>query len=254
MVDNTVLDVSEILDTFHIDEIRRLIYEQIPLDSEADIYSSENSDYFTPLYQRFIQSAKDIPEDGQTNLSNQFMQICLIYINRICDKFQMRIDDNWLSEHTEQIPAITKALYSFFVLDFCSTLEEMLMKYIYRNKAFLREHFKDLVSKKDSQTLVNKKIIVDEDMVVIVSNIFNIISWIINQLDEDEFFRYANDGDINVEVIDELLESMILSGNPIDAIQEIYNTNLSLRSEIGFYLISKIRKKFGYKKEEEQNE
>lgn len=244
MADTTILEVSEILESFDTEEFRKLINEQIPLNPEENMYASQNADYFKPLYIQYRKMADTAPDEAQIEISARFKEICLLYIERICKKFRLEFNLDWIEENMGRLPSVTMALYSFFILDFKNTLEEVLLKYIYANKPKIKEAFSNLENKKDSQSQVNRKIIPDEDMVLIASHIFDVTKWILSQMDADEFFDYCDDGYIAGAIVNELLDKIILNGQPMEAIQELYDVNLSLRSTVGFDLICHIRKRY----------
>lgn len=249
MINNTktIMDITEILEFFDITEMRNLIYEQIPLENEGDVFLSANVNYFQPIYADYQNSIQNSPEEFHQEIIEKFQQICMIYINRICKKFSLTIDTNWLEENCVRIPVITMALYSFFILDFASNLQEAMLKYILQHKSELYKIFENLKNQKDSSTIVDKKQISDEEISLIASNIFSITTYILQDMMElNDFLELTSDSTTGTAVKNMINES-ILAGNLMESIQEIYEANMQIRSNIGFEIVCKLKEQYKIK-------
>lgn len=254
-VDRTILDASEILDSFDLNDIFSLISEQIPVSYEENMYTADMADYFRPLYKEFTRLMQDsVTEEIKTEVSNRFTKICCRYVERICERYKLSFSDEWLDDNIHRLPAATAALYSFFVLDFKNTLAEALLKYINQHRDQISDVFKNAYTKKDSSTLTNKKLIPDEYMAMVASNIFNITMWITTNMEEEEFLELVSDGYIAGLAVKKFFEEGVLSGELMDTIAEIYTTDITLRSDIGFTLICNIRDRYKQIKTEDNEE
>lgn len=244
-VDRSILDASEIMDSFDLDDIFSLISDQIPLSYEENMYTAEMTDYFTPLYKEFTKLMRDsVPEEAKTELSTRFTKICLRYIERICERYKLSFSDEWIDDNIHRLPAATASLYSFFILDFKNTLTEVLLKFINQHRDQISDVFKNAYSKKDSSSLTNRKLIPDEYMAMVASNIFNVSIWILSNMEEEEFLELISDGYVAGLAVKKFFEENILSGELIGAISEIYTTDITLKSDIGFALICNIRSRY----------
>lgn len=227
-----LVEVSDILETFNIAEISLLIKEQI--NEDDDNFINITMDHFKPLYFNFAKLTKyDLEEDIKTEAQNRFYGICEVFIDEICERFQLAIDSEWLGTRFNDLPAITMSLYSFFVLDFTQNVYEVILNYITKNKDLVYKTFEDLKSKKDASTLANKKSLSPE-MSVIISNIYDITKWIMMNISEEDFLNYLDREYIPLKVIKPMYLEGKLSGNFVDIISNMLAENVALNSKIGF--------------------
>ncbi len=241
MKDSVLIEVSEILNAFNISEITKLIEEQI-----NDDYSEDNStdimvDHLKPLYYTYANMTKyKLDEDTKREAENRFYAICKVFIDAICKKFKLVIDEEWLNDNPSTLIALTFTLYSFFVLEFSANVNEVLLNYILQNTSEIYEVFEGMRNKKDSSTIANKKTMSPE-MALIISNIYDISSWIFNKMTEAEFFNYLNDDYLPLQLIETLFDDGKISGEFMEAINEIFKANIRLKSKTCFTIIYKFR-------------
>lgn len=241
MNENVFMEVSDILDSFDIDEINKLIQEQINPDYSEDVYTDMQTDYLKPLYYNYAKLAKyNLDEDTRTEAENKYTSICMAFLNAILDKFHMTIDTNWLSDHYTDIPAITLAYYSFFVLDFTTNIYEILVNYIDKNTDEILKTFDGLKVKKDASTMTNKQTL-SAEMALIVSNIYDITEWIFDQLEEQDFFDYMDNSYVPIKLISAMYSEGYLGGTFANAIFQLIHTNIALRSKICFQYIYQVK-------------
>lgn len=241
MKQSVVYEVSDILDMFNLEEIARLLNQQINTDGVSDITTTP-VDHFKPLYykyKRLIDSEGNSDEIRET-AETKFTNICNIFLAMICKKFNLSIDSVWKEDHHKDLPGFTMALYSFFVLDLKSNMYDVCFNFITKNKDDIYATFEDRKNKKDAMTLVNKKILTPE-MAVIVSNVYDVTTWIMNQLSEEQFLIYLNQDYLPLKLIRGLLEDGIMSGEFMEEVNEIYCTNFSFKSDVCFKLISQMK-------------
>ena len=118
MKQTVIYEVSEILDFFNLQEITKLLTSQIQIDSSSSIIT-QSSDHFKPLYYKYqsIMNTESNSDEIKEETDKKFMDICNIFLNLICNKYGIDIDETWKDDHYADIPALTMALYSFFVFD-----------------------------------------------------------------------------------------------------------------------------------------
>lgn len=242
MTPEIVDEAADIFDLFNLEEIRQLLSEQLVLDSAK---SSElaTTDYFKPLYHKYkaIMSTEENTDEVKEAAEERFMRICDIFISLIAKKFGFSISPEWKSDNYSQIPALTLAIYSFFVLEFSTNLIDVCRKYLEENADLVFETFEEKKMKKDAVTLVHKKEMTIENAVVI-SNIYDITTWIFSQLSEEQFFKLLSPEYIPLTILQKLYEQGDMTGEFVVAIHDIYSQNVSLKGDVCFQIISMIKK------------
>ena len=241
MKQSVVYEVSEILDMFNLEEITKLLAAQLNVDNNSDMVIS-SVDHFRPLYYKYRSTIEnnENTEEIKNAAEERFMNICNIFLSMICKKYHLDIDSDWKADHYKDIPGFTLALYSFFILDMRSNIYDVCMNYIERNTSYIYEAFEDRKNKKDSSTLINKKILTPEKA-VIISNIYDVTTWILNQISEQQFLELLNSEYLPLKLIYSLLEEGIIAGDFMEEINELYASNISLKSDVCFKIISKFR-------------
>lgn len=236
MKETVIYEVSEILDTFNMEEITKLLQDQIDSDEDIGIL---RVDHFKPLYYKYqsIINTESNTDEIKNSAKQKFLDICIIFLSIISKKFNINIDDNWLDDNYNNIPGLAMALYSFFVLDIESNIYDVCLNYIKKNQTFVYESFEDRKNKKDAATLVNKKLMTQEKA-IIVSNIYDITAWILSQLSEEDFINYLNNDYLPLTLISNMIEEGLLNGDFMMEINDIYSSNIGLKSSVCFRLIS----------------
>ena len=243
MKETSLLEVAEIMKTFDIIEITRLINDQINPNLSEDNSNNVVTDHFRSLYTTYAKLSKyKLDEEIKLEADNKFYDICRAFITAISRKFNLSIDSEWIDSNIENIPAFTLALYSFFVIDFSNNLYEVLLNYIIKNKNDIYTLFEEMKNNKDSATLANKKSM-DQEIGLVVSNIYDISTFILNQLSEDDFFTYLNDSYIPLKILKILFNEGYVAGEFMSAINIIFQSNIQLKSKTCFSLIYHFRNK-----------
>ena len=199
-------------------------------------------DHLKPLYYNY---AKIINNDGydqdtKDEATNKYFSICKIFIRKIMHKFNLEIDDVWVEDNYSSIPGLAMALYNLFILDFSSNILEVIINYLIKNAKEIHKVFEPMKSKKDVCSINNNKKLSPE-MAVIVSNIYEVCTWILTQIDNEEFFEYMDEGYLPRELLKVLYENGVLSGDFMSSICSIFKTNIPLKSMIGFDIMYKVR-------------
>ena len=237
MKQTVIYEMSELLDSFNLEEISKLLNSQLQI-TETDM-TIQSVDHFKPLYYKYLsivnteENSSDIKEEAKT----RFMDICNIFLSMICKKFDLGIDETWKDEHYEDLPGFTMALYSFFVLDLTNNIHEVCINYIKNNKNYIYEAFEERKNKKDASTLVSKKIMTPE-MAVIAANIYDVTTWILSQLSEEQFIMNMNQDYCPLKLISQLLEDGIMNGDFMTEINDLYASDISIKSDVCLKIIN----------------
>ena len=230
-------DVSNILDTFNLEDIRGLFQKQI--NSVEDVLSSHPTDHFKPLFYKYkcIMETEENSGEIKEAAEQRFEEICNILLELICKKFNLTLDEEWKEDNYNNIAGFTMALYSFFVLDLPSNIQEVCLNYIQKNEKDIYEVFEEKKNKKDAATIVNKRTMSPE-MIVIASNIYDVTTWILSNMSEESFISNINQDYAPLNIISTLLENGVLTGEFMTSINDQYATNVELKSGVCFELIS----------------
>lgn len=236
-------DVSEILDSFDIEEISRLLTNQINNDEDITYtHATTEVNYLLPLHQNYIKlkEANDVEEDTMKEAEYKYFQICRFILKEICDKYNLSINENLLENNYADIPKIALQFYHFFILDFNMNLYQVIVNYIMENAKEIIKNFEGMKTKKDMSYLSNNTSLSNE-MGLILSNIYDISEWILIQMSEEEYFELLEEEYIPLELIKNLYLSGDLAGEFVDKIYDIYHNNIALKSGICFDIIYNIK-------------
>lgn len=241
MREESIIEVSDILETFNIAELTYLIKNQI--NGDIDDFVNNSADHFRPLYRTYAKLSKyeTIDEDVRNEAEDRYFKICRVFLEEIFTKFNIELDSEWLTAKESSLPSIAIAFYSMFVIDFVKNLYEVVLNYIASNPKLVYETFEDLKAKKDAATLNNKKTLSPE-MTVVVSNIYDIVKWIFMNMSEEEFLDYLDDGYVPLQLIKPLYTEGIMSGEFVKTISDLIENNINLSSTIGFMFSSAVKK------------
>lgn len=236
MKPSNTFEISDILETFDKSEISGLINNQLNTEHYT---MNKITDHFMPLYIRWrsIMENPEVVEDIKINTDLRFKELCEAILKNILNRFGMTIDDDWIEMNQCDLPGLTVALYHFFVLDFVSNLHDVIMNYIMQNHKMIYQVFEAMENKKDASTINQKKKLTPK-MAMIIANIYDISEWIINQIDEDNYFNYVNQDYALNDIFREYIDKGALTGSFMNEIAKIYLTKISLKSEICFSIIS----------------
>lgn len=251
--DNVNLEVSEIMDTFNIEEISLIVESQIS-DPKFDMLGDSSVDQFSPLKNRYegIIEENENP-DVLLEVQDRFLSICDIFLDAIERKFAIALSDEWKENHRNDIPDVTEALYNVFVMNFITYIEDVLFKYIVQNKMTIFHAFEDDRNKKDASTIAKKKNFNIEDA-VILADIYDICAWILDNLTVDQWFEYTDLEEVNMALIHSLYESTDLmdseEGDPpiavtfVDRLTTIFKKDTSVKGVLCFNLLNRLMTEF----------
>lgn len=236
-----VIDVADIFDFFNIEEIASLVKTQIDSDENTDAFG-KRSDYFKPLYTRYKEIVENVENTNEIKqeAENRFMGICDLILYLICKKYGIVIAPDWKFDHYHDIPGLTMAFYSMFVLEISTNLFDVCRNFLITHTKTVFNAFEDHKIKKDAMTVVSKKEMTIE-VAVILSNIYDITTWILGQLSEEDFFILLPQDYTPLTIIRGLYEQGSVSGSFMDIMNDIYATNVPLKGNVCFRLIADIK-------------
>ena len=238
-----LLGVEELLDYFNIEKTRALINEQ--LDADITTPGGRLTDHLQPLWSRYSSLEHDhanLDPDTYAEIKNKFDSICLMFVEYICKKFDISVDEGWLENlNRSEVHGLAVMLYSFFVIDIENLILEVLIKYIDKNLDILVEQFGDnLKSRKDAAYISLKKT-VEPEYAVIGACVFDVCFWIIDQMSENEFFDYIDGDYIPLSYIKGWFDDSHLSGDFMQRIYDLFKNTGDWKSRICFNIITNIR-------------
>lgn len=240
MTEQSVIEVSDILDSFDMDEISNLIKSQINTDSEDDTSTDILTDLFQPLYAKYrAYMDMEIPNDIKEQADDRFTSICDLFLDAIENKFGVTLEEDWKDGHKADLPGVTTALYSLFVTDFYGNLYEIFVNYIVRNIKLINEVFDAMKVKKDAASNTYRKDFHPE-VALVASNIFDITIWILEQIDEEDFFEYIDEAYIPSMIVQRYYNDGIINGDFMGLVNDIYTKSSSLQSKICLDIISNL--------------
>lgn len=241
MVDTSYTDLSDVAEVFDLDESKRLLTGQ--LDSLRDDACEYMIDNFKSLYVKY-SAIRD--SDGGTDsdtfdqIQSLFYDVCEMYIDQITDRFNISLDEQFKEEHGNDLPSIALQFYLFFVLDLRSNLYNVLLSYISQHTTEIASQFESMKQKKDSITEVNRSL-EDQNIALIASNIYEVIDWVMSQLDAETFFENMEEGYVVLAPMKKMYDQCVIDGGFIDVLRDVLHDNIALKARIGFDIICRLK-------------
>lgn len=236
-----VLDISGIIETFDADETRTLIKHQLAMfeDDSCEIMSDNFKLYYT-RYAALRKQRVDLDAEVFLEAEERFFHICEIFIEEICRLFNLKMDDDYLDSIHGDIPNQALPLYLFFVLNLRSNIFNVLLTFINKNRDIIAEQFESLRNKHDSITTANRAL-EDQTVALIVSNIYNVVDWCMENMETDVFFENMEKDYIAYEPVKHMFDENIIDGEFCQAIAKIMKNNVALKARVCFDLICKLQ-------------
>ena len=246
--------IEDILDYFDIDKTYKLIKEQLRDDEVSP--SGAASDHLKPLWVKYKSIHPDlnvgIDSSVMYAVDERFDAICRMFIDIISKKFGISLDMGWFGDQSRStLQSIALIMYSFFVLDLESNIKEVLYKYIVEHKEDLALHFGDNIkTRKDSPYLSMKKSM-EPEYAIIGACINDVCMWILDQMDEEEFFEYLDEDYIPQPVVKDLFEQGHMDGKFVGNIYNYFINNNAVRCRIVFDILSLLKNNHKKEKDDE---
>lgn len=241
MTDNQYYDLSDVAETFDLEETRRLLNSQ--LESLHDDIGEGMIDNFKILYQRYTSIKNNTgTQDPDTieEVKDRFYGICDMFVARISDEFGVIVDDEYIEDHYEELPSIALQFYLFFVLNLRSNLYNVLLTYINQHVEDLAGQFEEMRQRKDSITEVNRSL-EDPNIALIASNIYDVVDYVMDVMDDTTFFDCMEPGYVALAPIKNMYDSGEMTGNFSVVLRDLLKENISMKGRICFDIICKLK-------------
>jgi hypothetical protein len=241
MVDSSYLDLSDVIETFDMEENARLLDMQ--LDSLKDDACETMIDNFKILYERYASirdHEKGVDPEVYSQAEELFYRICLLYINHITEAFNFTVDSTYLEEHYKELPSVALQLYLFFVLDLRSNLFNVLLSFIGQHTKELAAQFEEMRQRRDAVSEVNRSM-EDQDVALIASNIYDVVDWVIDQMTAEDFFANMEEGYVALAPMLNMYNEGIIDGGFMSHIRTIVKENISLKGRVCFDIICRLK-------------
>lgn len=241
MQKEAINELGEILNEFEPEDFGVLIKEQINKSSSDIEYPI---DHYKPLYVKYRQILeKDMNVELRAEVEKRFIDFCCKIIECIEESYDLDIDEEWMDSHIRDIPAITLILYSFFVLELLTNIEDAVRRFIFLNTDSLYEMFEERKGKHDAATMLYRDKLTPERS-LLMANIYDVSTHVIETISEAEFLEYLPDGYVPRDVIRKMYDSGDLNGDFMNQIRNMFSNNISLKSRICFDIESEFRKDY----------
>lgn len=235
------IDILDIIGTFDLDETASLLDAQ--LESLHDEACETLIDNFKNLYARYkaIRDGDEaVPPEVHDEVQNRFYDICQMFIDHIDTEMGLSFSEEYLADHQGDLPTIALQLYLFFVLDFRSNLFNVLLSYISAHIEDIAPQFEELRQRRDSVTAVNSSMH-DQNIALVCSNIYDVVDWVMTQMDGETFFANMEKGYIAYPPVYKLYQENVIDGGFVMAAKDIIKENLSMKGKICFDIICRLK-------------
>lgn len=236
----TDLDLSEVLEVFDLEENRRLLRSQLDaLDTDACEGLIDN---FKMLYKTYasVNENKNIDSDTKEEVHDAFTAICNVYIEEICAKFGLTVDEDYLESHEKSVPNVALALYLFFVLNFRSNLYDVLLRYISKNSSIIAENFDAMRQRHDAITMVNREM-EDQDIALIASNIYDVVDWVVSQMNNDTYLENMDSAYTALGPTVQMFNDAVVNGDFVETIGDIIQSNIDMKGRVCFDIVCRLK-------------
>lgn len=254
VIDSSMVgNLDELVESFSIQEIKSIVDSQIT-NPEFDVLGDTAVDQFTPIIIAFGRAidTEDDPDNARL-LEDRLTEVCRLFTNAIEDRYAIALADQIKDSDNPDLIDTTEALYYVFVLHHMMHVEQVLTNYILINKQRIIDTFTDSISKKDASTFSKGRRYNTGDA-IILSKIYDVGSWILDNLSADEFFQLADHEEEHVAMIMEMYDhgdlTGVSEGDPpvevdfVDRISQIYKSNISYQGILCNNLIQRLSKVF----------
>ena len=207
-------DVERVLSDLPLDIIKENITTQV---NDPLLYES---DYCTEVYETFEEALDEFGhiDEYREEINELKDKFNLFVLNEVDRRFGLDIDLNAISEYEAE--ELAKNVYQFFIVEFREKVTTFLLNYICYNKMSLGEMFEDDYKKKDVTTLNMKKKTKNRSEVIILSNMTDIISYILDlDHDPEEFIELSSEPEeVVAEYIKNATMSFVIAGNFVGSV------------------------------------
>lgn len=240
-----LIEADDILDYFDIDRMTEIVNDQI-LHASDFTSCGVVIDYLKPLYAKYKSIQPDIENnvdsDKYSECCRNFDIIMNMFLNAICNKFALVLDDQWYEDvPSDQLYLTILYLYSFFIIDFKTIMTDICINYIDNNYESLGAML-DLDKSQKSATYNSIYTITENsNLAVICANIFDVIYYIFDNLNMESLFDYMPEDYLPMVELKPMFDEGTLGGDIYTEIFSFIKEGSSLRSSMAFDIISYIK-------------
>lgn len=193
-----------------------LSFEVVGLNIEQQTNGTleSNRDFLTPTLQRyeFFRANKTEPSDIK-ELDDEIIRFCANIIGIISDKYKIHVDP--ITDDSLDYLQIADTLYTFFILNREDFVTEYLLQHVLTDGARIIGTLDLCRNSSDLSTQAYKKSGMDKESVSIITNINEIIDYIVSEDDfpPQDFIQMLKTGDPCVDVLDEYYRTFVVCGS-----------------------------------------
>lgn len=236
------LEIDTLLAELPIELLKESIKEQIedPLQT--------NVDFINVVIEKCELLKKEFENDPDNILliNRRVEPFFEFIIQQINERFDLGLDMDSIT--TGEYVELAEILYNFFILRYKKNISKFIYKYILKNKKFLSENFENLNKKKDVSQITLKKTLKNKDEINILSNLHNIIRYILSlEFDPQDFLKYCCREELyeGIKIKGLILEGKML-GNFVSLyllpIQDKYDNIVDeIQTEVKYKILKKIQ-------------
>ena len=207
----TSTEMESLLAELPFDLIKESILDQIndPVNS-----STNYIDIILDKCELYREEFKE-NEELISELNEKLLDFLVSIMSNINDKFQLGLDIETISSYSNAVE-IGTSIYKYFILRYPKNIIRFFTKYIFKNKKSLCNYYSDYNNqKKDVSTLAFKKQIKNPEDLCIITNLPDIIKYIISlDIDPDDFLELsAGKDNYDASIVHDLIESGTLIGD-----------------------------------------
>lgn len=235
------LDLSDVIETFDRDEIGRLLDTQLEsLHNDSCEHMVDNFQLLYARYKKITEGDQSVEETTLDEIKALYQDICELFIRKIADAYNISLDETYIEDHEGDLHNMALQLYLFFVLDFQSNLFNILLGFISEHIEDIAKQFEGLRARRDSITEVNRTM-EDQNIALVCSNIYDVIDWVLEQLEPELFLDYLEDSYLCKRPMVTFLDRGVIDGGFMGTIRDNVKANISLKGKIGFDIIIRLK-------------
>ena len=257
-IDSTMTSVSELLESFDLNEIQSIVEAQI-VNPRFDMLGDSSVDQFTPIVNAFTEAInRATDEDDIKLLSSRLQNVCELFLEAIQDRYAICLEDGKReSEDTDMVEIVTN-LYTVFVLNNLMIVEDVLYAYIVKNRENIITTFEDGKNRKDASSSAKRRYYNIDDA-VIMAQIYDIGAWILENMSVDEFFEYSEQDEEHLAYIHDMYEkgyfTGLTEGDPpvesdfVDRLADRYKSDVTYKGTLCTNLLERLSSVFPHEGE-----
>ena len=207
VADIATQSVDSLLESLSLEIMETSITDQITSGNNS------NRDFLSTIINKFNAIIENATTEQSRGIKDEMIEWSNRLILTIVNEYNLAY--NSPAEETLESIDILESLYNFFVIDRRHHTKEFFIKYIDINKKQIIEAMDIGGRGTDITTIANKKKNISKYNVPILSNLTEVIQYIMNScdIDTEEFFNIIDNGDLYTSNVRYYFESDMLMGD-----------------------------------------